>query len=155
MRWIRRFEDVGMTDVALVGGKNASLGELLRNLVPLGVNVPAGFAVTAEGYRYFLDQAGLGGHIRELLGGLNKDDADDLMRRTGRVRELILEADLPAELRDEIATSYRELSRRYGEDDTDVAVRSSATAEYLPNASFAGQQESFLNCAVSPSSWRR
>ena len=145
MRWTRPFEDVGMKDVALVGGKNASLGELIRGLAPLGVKVPGGFAVTAEGYRYFLDQAGLGARIREALGGLNKDDADDLARRAGRVREMILEADLPPDLQDEIAASYRALSRRYGEEATDVAVRSSATAEDLPNASFAGQQESFLN----------
>ncbi len=145
MRWTRFLEEVGMNDVALVGGKNASLGELIRALVPLGVKVPGGFAVTAEGYRYFLAHTGLGARIREVLDGLKKEDTDDLARRTQRVREMILEADLPADLQDEIAASYRALSRRYGEEAADVAVRSSATAEDLPNASFAGQQESFLN----------
>ena len=145
MRWTQLLEDVTMTDVPLVGGKNASLGELLRNLTPLGVNVPGGFAVTAGGYRHFLESAGLADPIREVLAGLGRDDLDDLARRSGRVRELILEAPLPSDLQDEIQTSYRALSRRYGEEATDVAVRSSATAEDLPNASFAGQQESFLN----------
>ncbi|WP_436602288.1 phosphoenolpyruvate synthase [Sorangium sp. So ce1036] len=145
MRWIRRLEDVAMNDVPLVGGKNASLGELLRNLTPLGVNVPAGFAVTAEGYRHFVASAGLGARIREALAGINKDDVDDLVRQTARIRELMLGAPLPRDLEDELVASYRALSQRYGEDATDVAVRSSATAEDLPNASFAGQQESFLN----------
>ncbi len=145
MRWIQRFADVTIADVPLVGGKNASLGELLRNLTPLGVKVPQGFAVTAEGYRYFLRGAGLVAPIRDALAGLAAGDVDDLARRSGRVRELILRAPFPRELEEEIEAEYRALSQLYGEEATDVAVRSSATAEDLPNASFAGQQESFLN----------
>jgi pyruvate, water dikinase len=145
MEHVRPFREVGLGDVGLVGGKNASLGELLAKLVPLGVNVPDGFAVTAGGYRYFLRQAGLEGAIRGVLGGVRRDDVSDLVRRGDRIRELILTAEMPRDLVDEIGTSYRALSRAYGEDACDVAVRSSATAEDLPTASFAGQQESFLN----------
>jgi pyruvate,water dikinase len=136
---------VGLDDVALVGGKNASLGELLTNLSPLGVKVPDGFAVTAEGYRYFLRSAGLEPRIRSILDGVRKDGVEDLVRRGEQIRGLVLEAPMPRDLDREIGDAYRALSRKYGEDGCDVAVRSSATAEDLPNASFAGQQESFLN----------
>ncbi|HEY4117825.1 MAG TPA: phosphoenolpyruvate synthase [Byssovorax sp.] len=145
MRFIRWFREVGLGDVGLVGGKNASLGELVQRLAPLGVRVPNGFAVTAEAYRHFLNAAGIEGALRALLAGVERDSVDDLGRRAERARDLIMGAALPTDLEDEIRAGYGELSREFGADATDVAVRSSATAEDLPNASFAGQQESFLN----------
>jgi pyruvate,water dikinase len=145
MRFIRAFGEVGRNDVGSVGGKNASLGEMLAKLAPLGVRVPDGFAVTAEGYRHFLTQAKLEGPIGALLCDFRKEVIPDLVRRSDRIRELILTAPMPRDLEEEILVAYRLLSRAYGEEATDVAVRSSATAEDLPNASFAGQQESFLN----------
>jgi pyruvate,water dikinase len=145
MNFIRPFRDVGLQDVPTVGGKNASLGELLSKLAPLGVNVPDGFATTAAGYRHFLHGAQLEEPIRSVLAGVKKDDVDDLLRRSDRIREFVSNAPFPADLADEITTAYRDLSEQYGEKASDVAVRSSATAEDLPTASFAGQQETFLN----------
>jgi pyruvate,water dikinase len=145
MAWTRPLKDVTLDDVAIVGGKNASLGEMLRELTPLGVRVPDGFAVTAGAYRHFLRDARLEGAIDEELRGLDKRNVDDLVRRAERLRDRIAHASMPSDLATEIEASYRALSRAYGEDATDVAVRSSATAEDLPGASFAGQQESFLN----------
>jgi pyruvate, water dikinase len=145
MNSTRWFRDVTADDVASVGGKNASLGEMLREVTPLGVEVPDGFAVTADAYRAFLHEARLEGTIRETLAGLAPANVDDLVRRSDALRAAISRAALPAALVKDIETSYAELSRKYGEAATDVAVRSSATAEDLPNASFAGQQESFLN----------
>jgi len=145
-RFIRWFRDVGLSDVALVGGKNASLGELRRELTPTGVRVPNGFAITAEAYRHFLRTSGLEKTIRDTLVGLDTGDLTALANRGRRIREAILACPLPDDLRREIADAYAELCREYGSDvDTDVAVRSSATAEDLPTASFAGQQESYLN----------
>ncbi|HEX8789819.1 MAG TPA: phosphoenolpyruvate synthase [Polyangiaceae bacterium] len=145
MGWIRWFRDVAADDVALVGGKNASLGEMVRELAPLGVEVPDGFAVTADGYRHFLREAGLEPTIEAALSGLESADVGSLVRRSDALRAAILQAQLPADIAGEIVAGYAELSRRHGEGETDVAVRSSATAEDLPNASFAGQQETFLN----------
>ena len=145
MPWTLPLEDVTLADVPIVGGKNASLGEMLRELTPLGVKVPDGFAVTADAYRLFLRDAGLEVAIDEELRGLDKRNVDDLVRRAERLRDRIAHASMPSDLVSEIEASYRTLSRAYGEDATDVAVRSSATAEDLPGASFAGQQESFLN----------
>lgn len=143
-RFVRWFDEIGIEDVPLVGGKNASLGEMCRELRPRGVNLADGFAVTAEAYRYFLRVAGLDAKIRELLRGLDKRDVADLQRRGRRVRQAIVAAELPQDLQDEIAAAYDELCQRAGEH-ADVAVRSSATAEDLPDASFAGQQETYLN----------
>jgi pyruvate,water dikinase len=145
MRFVRPFREVGLGDVGLVGGKNASLGELITRVGPLGVNVPDGFAITAEAYRWFLREAKLDDAIGRIVSDLRKDDVAKLIRGSDRIRELIVAAPLPGKLALEIDSAYRELSRQYGEDATDVAVRSSATAEDLPTASFAGQQESFLN----------
>ncbi len=150
MRWVLWFRDVGLEDVARVGGKNASLGEMLRELVPLGVKVPDGFAITAEAYREFLRSADLEARLREILRGLRKEDVADLTARSQAVRESIAAARISVELEEEIAQSYRALSAQYGEEATDVAVRSSATAEDLPTASFAGQLESFLNVRGRP-----
>ena len=150
MVWTRSLRDVKLEDIALVGGKNASLGEMLRELVPLGVKVPDGFAVTAEAYRYFIERAGLEEAIAQELNDIDKSKVDDLIRRANRLRDRIAHAPMPTDLRNEIEDHYLALSREYGEDATDVAVRSSATAEDLPNASFAGQQESFLNVRGAP-----
>ena len=145
MLFTRSLREVGIDDVGLVGGKNASLGEMLRKLRPLGVRVPDGFAVTAEGYWHFLRSARLEARIDEILGGVRKDWLGDLGRRAEQIQSLILGAPMPGDLELDILAGYRSLSCAHDEDATDVAVRSSATAEDLPNASFAGQQESFLN----------
>jgi pyruvate, water dikinase len=145
MRFVRWFADIGLADVGLVGGKNASLGEMIRSLAPLGVRVPDGFAITAEAYREFLRSAGIEDAIRELLAGLQRDRVQDLVDRSEKIRRLVTSARLPAELRDEALSAYRDLSARYSVEDADVAVRSSATAEDLPGASFAGQQDTYLN----------
>ena len=141
MRFIRWFAEVGLADVGLVGGKVASLGEMIRELQPLGIRVPDGFAVTAEGYRHFIAAAGLAEKIRQQLDGIAKGDVQALVARSAEIRKLMVEAALPREIADEAVAAYRSLSARSGRDDTDVAVRSSATAEDLPDASFAGQQE--------------
>jgi pyruvate, water dikinase len=138
------FDQLGIEDVPLVGGKNASLGEMYQNLNPRGVSIPNGFAVTAYAYRYLLEKAGIANGIKDALKGLNTEDMNDLSHRGKKVRELILNAQLPQEIIDAIAEAYRHLCIQYGEN-TDVAVRSSATAEDLPDASFAGQQETYLN----------
>jgi pyruvate, water dikinase len=150
MSWTRWFREVTMNDVALVGGKNASLGEMLREVAPLGVEVPDGFAVTSAAYRYFLREAGLERRIDDALAGLDMANVDDLVTRSDAVRAIITQAAVPADLVAEVEEGYAALSQRYGETATDVAVRSSATAEDLPNASFAGQQESFLNVRGAP-----
>ncbi|RLG33949.1 phosphoenolpyruvate synthase [Methanosarcinales archaeon] len=144
MRFIKWFEEVGRNDVALVGGKNASLGEMIRNLSSEGVNVPSGFAITAEAYKYLIKEAGIGSEIRDILEGLDTHDMEDLSRRGSKIRSIIRNARCPPDLEDEIRAAYREMESRYGKN-VDVAVRSSATAEDLPTASFAGQQETYLN----------
>lgn len=138
------FDQLGMDDVGLVGGKNASLGEMYSNLTEKGVNVPNGFAITAQAYYHLIERAGIKEEIRNILEGLDKRDVKDLHRRGEKVRDLIRGCEFPPELNDAIVESYNNLCKQYGED-TDVAVRSSATAEDLPDASFAGQQETFLN----------
>jgi pyruvate,water dikinase len=149
-QFIRRFAEVGIDDVPLVGGKNASLGEMYRELTPRGIRVPDGFAVTAEAYRYFLKSAGLDARIRQVLDGLDTRDIDNLRRRGHDVREAILAASLPQDLAREIVAAYDELCRESADRALDVAVRSSATAEDLPDASFAGQQETYLNVRGRP-----
>ncbi len=143
-RFIRWFRDIGIEDVGLVGGKNASLGEMCRELAPRGIKIPNGFAVTAEGYRHVLRVDGLAETIRSLLSDLDTRNLANLAARGRRVREAILAVRFPDDLRAEIIEAYAALCAEYGAE-TDVAVRSSATAEDLPDASFAGQQESFLN----------
>jgi pyruvate,water dikinase len=141
-RFVRRFEELGLGDIALVGGKNASLGEMYRKLTQRGVRVPDGFAVTTEAYRYVLDRAGVLPKLRAALAGLDPGDVADLARRAAHAREIVLNAPLPDDLAREILAAYAALGA--GEP-LGVAVRSSATAEDLPHASFAGQHESFLN----------
>jgi pyruvate, water dikinase len=144
MSWIRSFDDVGMTDVATVGGKNASLGEMRRALTPLGIRTPGGFATTADAYRAFMRSADLERVVRDSLAGIDISDIDALQAAGSRVRSAILAAPLPADLIHAVQNGYRRLQGQYGPE-CDVAVRSSATAEDLPEASFAGQQETFLN----------
>jgi pyruvate,water dikinase len=143
-RYIRFFEEIGLDDVPLVGGKNASLGEMYRNLKVQGVRIPNGFAITADAYRYVLDKANVWPALHDALDGLKADDVTDLARRGRRARELIYGAELPSDLRTQILEAYRRLRQEYGAE-LSVAVRSSATAEDLPTASFAGQQETYLN----------
>lgn len=138
------FDEIRYEDVPLVGGKNASLGEMYSKLTPKGINVPYGFAVTAEAYRYFIRENHLDAEIQKALKGLDTHNIEDLQKRGKKIRNLILHAKMPERLAEEIAKSYAKLSQKYGKD-PDVAVRSSATAEDLPDASFAGQQETFLN----------
>ncbi len=138
------FEEIGMQDVPLVGGKNASLGEMTRSLGSKGIRVPNGFATTSKAFRDFISAANLGPALRDALSGRHPDDVEALQSSGQRARDLILAAQLPAQLTTEIEAAYDRLCAEYGPD-TDVAVRSSATAEDLPEASFAGQQETFLN----------
>uniref|UniRef100_A0A831UG74 Phosphoenolpyruvate synthase n=1 Tax=Geobacter metallireducens TaxID=28232 RepID=A0A831UG74_GEOME len=142
--YIRWFSEITIDDVPLVGGKNASLGEMYRELRPLGVKIPNGFAVTAEAYWHLLRTAGVLDDMKRTLAKLHKEDVDDLAFRGHRLRELVYGAPLPPDLAAEIVAAYRGLCAEYGEN-CDVAVRSSATAEDLPTASFAGQQETYLN----------
>ena len=144
MEYIVDFSNVGMGDVARVGGKNASIGEMIANLSAAGVRVPGGFATTADAYRAFLAQDGLGDRIRELLADVDGDDVVKLAERGKRVRELLLAAPLPERLRAELRDAYAAMCAEAG-GEVAVAVRSSATAEDLPEASFAGQQETYLN----------
>ncbi|BBD56899.1 phosphoenolpyruvate synthase [Planktothrix agardhii NIES-204] len=159
------FDEVGISDIPSVGGKNASLGEMIRELASQGVNVPNGFATTAYAYRYFIESAGLEKKLRELFADLDVEDMPNLRQRGKQARSLILDTPFPPELEAAITSAYKKLCERYSTDgdfcnqfgeeykeeckrysnDVDVAVRSSATAEDLPDASFAGQQETYLN----------
>src|SRR3989338_7110034 len=139
------FKDLSIKDVALVGGKNASLGEIYNNLVPYGVRIPNGFSTTSEAYFLFLDATGLTKKIQEILKYINVHDLKTLQEKGKKVRGLIMSAELPLDLKNEIVEAYKKLSEKYGEKNVDVAVRSSATAEDLPGDSFAGQQETYLN----------
>ncbi len=144
MNYIRWFSELGVEDVPIVGGKNASLGEMYRELGRAGVRVPNGFAVTADAYRYVLDRSDAWPGLHEALDGLDVNDVDDLAKRAQTAREIVYGATLPQDLEKEILEAYSKLKKEYGADLT-VAVRSSATAEDLPNASFAGQHETYLN----------
>ncbi|RLA47085.1 MAG: phosphoenolpyruvate synthase [Gammaproteobacteria bacterium] len=143
-RFIRWFESLSLGDVALVGGKNASLGELYRQLVPQGVNVPNGFAITASAYGYMLDEAGAWPALRDTLERLDADDIGSLANCGARARAIVYEAGLPDDLQLEILSACRHLRSSY-DDPISLAARSSATAEDLPEASFAGQHDSYLN----------
>lgn len=144
-KFILWFKDIRAKDVSFVGGKNASLGEMYARLVPLGVKVPDGFAVTAYAFQYFLKKNRLDKKIRSILKDFDRSDVKDLAHRGAEIRRLILEADMPDELAHEIREAYIKLSKKYKMRNVDTAVRSSATAEDLPSASFAGQQETYLN----------
>ena len=142
--YVRFFEEFGIDDVPLVGGKNASLGEMFQKLSGQGVRIPNGFATTAKAYRHMLDKAGAWDALHAALDEFDPDDVADLARRGKRAREIVYGAGLPDDLATEILAAYRKLQEEYGED-VSLAVRSSATAEDLPTASFAGQQDTFLN----------
>ena len=144
-RYVVPFEAITLDSLAEVGGKNASLGELLRGLSSRGIRVPGGFALTASAFRRHLEAAGLAESIYTELDRLDLTDVTALAAAGRSIRERVAAAPLPADIAGELAAAYTELSRSYGEEATDVAVRSSATAEDLPSASFAGQQESYLN----------
>lgn len=137
-------EKVGIADIPTVGGKNASLGEMIQQLRSKGVKVPMGFATTAEAYRYFIEAAGLEVQLRLVFADLDVEDVNNLRQRGKQARSLMLQTQFPQELEQAIAQAYQDLCQQYGAD-TDVAVRSSATAEDLPDAGFAGQQETYLN----------
>ena len=139
------FDEIGMEHIAAVGGKNASLGEMFCNLKKKKVPIPLGFAVTADAYRYVLEKHGAFDRLQAVLKGLDPTDANALKRAGHQARKIILDCEFPSELKEAILTAYHQLSSRYHAKNTDVAVRSSATAEDLPNASFAGQQETYLN----------
>ncbi|NJM17620.1 MAG: phosphoenolpyruvate synthase [Richelia sp. SM1_7_0] len=138
------FNQIGINDIPIVGGKNASLGEMIGQLTSKGVNVPNGFATTAYAYRYFIKSAGLEEKLRQLFADLDVDNLQNLRSRGKKARKLLLHTPFPSEFKSAIATAYTKLCEQYNVD-TDVAVRSSATAEDLPDASFAGQQETYLN----------
>ncbi|WP_456431193.1 phosphoenolpyruvate synthase [Nitratifractor sp.] len=143
-RFVKWFEEIGIEDVPEVGGKNASLGEMYRNLTQEGVRVPNGFAVTAEAYRHFLEKGGLEPKLHEILDGLDYDDVTALQKAGAACRKLIHESPVPEDLQKAIIEGYRKLQREYGEG-VSLAVRSSATAEDSPEASFAGQNDTYLN----------
>jgi pyruvate,water dikinase len=143
-KYIRFFQDIRMEDVSLVGGKTASLGEMYRELTRQGVKVPHGFGITADAYRYLLDKANAWDALHQALDGVDPADVADLARRGKKARAIVYGAPVPEDLRQEITDAYHALQEEYGQD-LSVAVRSSATAEDLPNVSFAGQHESYLN----------
>jgi pyruvate,water dikinase len=142
--YVTPLSELGMDDVDVVGGKNASLGEMIGNLAQLGIRVPGGFATTAQAYRDFLNENGLADQINEALATLDVDDVDQLAKTGAQIRQWISEATLPDRLHTEIADAWQKMEADHG-GELSVAVRSSATAEDLPEASFAGQQETFLN----------
>jgi pyruvate,water dikinase len=144
LTYIRRFAELGIDDVPLVGGKNASLGEMYQALSGEGVKVPNGFATTAQAFRDYLQHNDLVERITQALAELDVDNVDELSTVGARIRGWIVDGELPPQLAEEISLAYAEMAEEYG-DDPDVAVRSSATAEDLPDASFAGQQETYLN----------
>ena len=137
------FASLGRHQVAEVGGKNSSLGEMIANLARLGVSVPDGFATTADAYRDFLAHEGLADRIQQELAALDVDDVAKLAATGAKIRDWILATPFPPRLQEEIVSGYQRMAG--GREDVAVAVRSSATAEDLPEASFAGQQETFLN----------
>ena len=142
--YIRWFNELTLNDVPLVGGKNASLGEMYQSLTAQSILIPNGFAITAEAYRYMLDQADAWVPLHRALDALQPEDVEDLARRARLAREIIYAAPLPHDLETQILAAFARLHEQYG-DDLSVAVRSSATAEDLPTASFAGQQDTYLN----------
>ena len=143
-KFILRFDEIGIEDVPYVWGKNASLGEMYTNLVPKGVNIPNGFAITAYAYRYLLKETWADKKIKEILSDLDTTDMDNLAQRGSRVRSLIRSLEFPEDLTSAIIEAYKKMEKIYWKN-VDVAVRSSATAEDLPDASFAWQQDTYLN----------
>ena len=151
MKYIINLNEVSLKDINLVGGKNASLGEMIQNIESMGIKVPNGFAVTTNAYRDFIDFNGLQEQVVNLVSGLDDGNLPELRRVGAEVRQLIRNGIFPPKIKEEIRERYQQLSESYGQNMIDVAVRSSATAEDLPDASFAGQQETFLNVRGSES----
>jgi pyruvate,water dikinase len=143
-KFVLWFDEIELDDIPQVGGKNASLGEMRRELTAKNVSIPDGFAITAYAYRYLLDSAGIKDEMTQILSDLDTHDMHSLAEKGAKIRSLIYNATVPDDLRDAIIEAYHKLCEEY-EENMDVAVRSSATAEDLPDASFAGQQETFLN----------
>lgn len=141
-KYIKRFNEIGINDVAEVGGKNASLGEMFTHLTSKGVSIPDGFAITANAYRYFLNFNGLKETLQKLMNDLDRANFSNLAETGTKARQLILSGDIPDDLQAAIINAYNQL---FDDQEQSVAVRSSATAEDLPEASFAGQHESYLN----------
>ncbi len=144
-KFIKWFEEISIKDIPLVGGKNASLGEMFQRLAPQGIRIPPGFAVTADAFSVLIAQNGVSEKIYSLLSKLNPGDTNELAKTGHEIRTLIRSAGIPEKVAHEIREAYAQLCHRSGMEELDVAVRSSATAEDLPDASFAGQQETFLN----------
>ncbi len=144
-KYILWFKEINIKDVPIVGGKNASLGEMYRNLSKKGVNIPNGFAVSAQAYFYFLKKGKIKKTIQDILSEFNSKSIKSLQETGKTIRRLILETPLPEDLEKDIIKNYKKLCKIYKQNDLDVAVRSSATAEDLPSASFAGQHETYLN----------
>jgi len=142
-KFVLWFDEIGMKDVGLVGGKNASLGEMYRNLKSKGVEVPGGFAITAYAYKYLIKETGIENKIVEILSDLDVNDIKNLREKGKKIREIISNVEFPEELEEAILEAYHKMMKE--DKDLTVAVRSSATAEDLPDASFAGQQETYLN----------
>jgi len=149
-KFILFFEEIDIDDIPLVGGKNASLGEMIRNLKNKGIKIPEGFAITSYAYDYFIKNAGIEKRIKDILKDVDTNIYENLATRGEKIRHTIIEAEFPEELKNEIIKAYNKLEEMYGKN-VDVAVRSSATAEDLPDASFAGQQETFLNISGAES----
>lgn len=144
-KFVLWFNELELKDIPQVGGKNASLGEMIRELTSKGVRIPDGYAITAHAYRYLLDSADITDEIKKTLSDLDTHDMQNLSERAAKIRSLIYEAELPKDLKEDILKAYKKICDQNGTGMCDVAVRSSATAEDLPDASFAGQQETFLN----------
>ena len=139
--YVVKFEDLNKSDIGIAGGKGANLGELTQ----AGIPVPPGFVVTAQAYERFMDEAGINDQVMGILEKIDINDTKALQAAAEEIKQIIIEAPIPEDLVLFIREYYNELCQRVGEDDTDVAIRSSATAEDLPEASFAGQQDTFLH----------
>ena len=139
--YVKKFEELSKSDIGIAGGKGANLGELTQ----AGIPVPPGFVVTAQAYKYFMDEAGINDQVMEILDAIDINDTKALQAAAEEIKTIIIESPIPDDLVLFIREYYNELCQRVGEDDTDVAIRSSATAEDLPEASFAGQQDTFLH----------
>ncbi len=144
-KFVKFFNELTIKDVPRVGGKNASLGEMYQKLARSGIKVPDGFATTAFAYNYVLDKAGIKNEIKNILKGLDTKNVTDLAKRGAQVRDAIIKSKFPSDFEKTVVEAYHKLSKQYKTANADVAVRSSATAEDLPDASFAGQQETYLN----------
>ena len=146
MKFIKKFAELRLKDLPLVGGKNASLGQMVAELSKKGITIPNGFAITAPAYWYYLEYNKFVDQMKQIMAQLSDPQDIKTLQKVGReMRQLITSGEMTDDLAQEIIQAYKELSTYYKQEDCDVAVRSSATAEDLPTASFAGQQETYLN----------